>query len=94
VDTKEQYYIIELVDRSGKVVYKIFNIKDYVFKNLEPGEYKIRITLDKNNNQHWDVGNYFIRSEPERIIIYKTFDKKTVTPVRANWEVGPLVITF
>lgn len=94
VETKEQYYIIELVDRSGKVVYKIFNIKDYIFKNLEPGEYKIRITIDKNNNQQWDVGNYFVRSEPERIIIYKTFDKKTATPVRANWEVGPLVITF
>lgn len=94
VETKEQYYIIDLIDRSGKVVTTIFNEKEHVFKNLEPGEFKIRITIDKNNNQKWDVGNFFVRSEPEKVIIYKTFDKKTVTPVRANWEVGPLVITF
>lgn len=94
VDTKEQYYFIEIIDRTGLIVEKVINIKEHVFKNLEPGDYKIRITIDKNNNQQWDVGNYFIRSEPEKVILYKTFDKKTTIPVRANWEVGPLVITF
>ncbi len=94
IETKEPYYIIELLDRTNKVVTKIYNLKEYTFKNLEPGDYKIRVTIDPNNNQKWDIGNYFLRIEPEKLFNYKTFDGKTVTPIRANWEVGPLVITF
>jgi hypothetical protein len=94
VETKEPYFIIELIDRTNKVIYKINNVKEYTFKHLEPGEFKIRITIDSNNNQKWDIGNYLLRSEPERIVLFKNFDRKTSIPVRANWEVGPLVITF
>ncbi|MBI3219265.1 MAG: Ig-like domain-containing protein [Bacteroidetes bacterium] len=94
VETKEPYFFIELINRASKVVYKLNNIKEFTFKNLEPGDYKLRITIDPNNNHKWDIGNYIIRSEPERIILFKTFDGKTVTPVRANWEVGPLTIKF
>ncbi len=94
VETKEPYYFIELIDRSDRIVKKVSNIKEQNFKNLEPGDYKIRITIDPNNNHIWDIGNYLLRSEPEKIILLKTFDGKTSTPVRANWEVGPLVIKF
>lgn len=94
VETKEPYFMIELVDRSNKVIRKINNTKEYIFKNLEPGEFKIRIIIDANNNHKWDIGNYLLRSEPERIILFKNFDGKTLIPVRANWEIGPLVIVF
>ncbi|NOS91587.1 MAG: DUF2141 domain-containing protein [Cyclobacteriaceae bacterium] len=94
VESKEPYYFIELIDRSNKVVLKLNKPKTHTFKNLEPGDYKIRITIDTNNNQRWDIGNYLLRIEPERVFTYKNFDGKTITPIRANWEVGPLVITF
>jgi uncharacterized protein (DUF2141 family) len=94
VETKQPYFIIELLNRSKEIVSTICNTKKHTFKHLIPDEYKIRITIDKNGNKTWDSGNFLSKVEPERVIIYKTFDGKTTTPIRANWDVGPLTITF
>jgi uncharacterized protein (DUF2141 family)/methionine-rich copper-binding protein CopC len=94
VKTKEKNYIIQLLTTNGQVVKSLRQPTKYVFKNLAPGEYKIRTLIDRNNNGTWDVGSFEKRIEPESIILYKAFDGKTTTPVRANWEVGPLVIKF
>jgi uncharacterized protein (DUF2141 family)/methionine-rich copper-binding protein CopC len=94
VTTKEKNYIVQLLTTSGQVVKSLRQPTKYVFKNLPPAEYKIRTLIDRNNNGTWDVGSFEKRIEPEQIILYKTFDGKTTTPVRANWEVGPLVIKF
>jgi uncharacterized protein (DUF2141 family) len=94
VQTNEKSYIVELVTRNGEVERKLENPKKYVFKNLPPEEYKIRILVDANDNKKWDAGNFEKKIEPEKIILFKTFDGKSSTPVRANWEVGPLVIKF
>jgi uncharacterized protein (DUF2141 family) len=94
IKTKEKTYIIQLLTTSGQVVKSLRQPTKYVFKNLVPREYKIRTLIDRNDNGTWDVGSFEKRIEPESIILYKTFDGKTSTPVRANWEVGPLVIKF
>ncbi len=94
VTTKEKNYIIQLLTTNGQIVRSLKQPKKYTFKNLPPMEYKIRIHVDKNNNGVWDAGSFEKRIEPEPIITYKTFDGKSSTPVRANWEVGPLVIKF
>ncbi len=92
--SKEAAYIIELINGSREIVATLSNPKEHLFKNLQPDQYSIRITIDKNKNGKWDCGNFYQKEEPERVIQYKTFDGKTSTPIRANWEVGPLEIKF
>jgi uncharacterized protein (DUF2141 family) len=94
VTTREPSYALELLNSKNAVVQKLRNPKQHTFKNLIPDEYKIRIIMDKNANGKWDVGNYKNKSEPEPVYIFRTIDKKYSTPVRANWEVGPLSIKF
>ena len=94
VNTKEKNYFVELLTTSGQLISRQKNIKQYTFKNLDPQEYRIRMLIDSNNNGIWDPGNFQKGIDSERIILYKTLDRKLSMPVRANWEVGPLVITF
>lgn len=94
VSTSIPNYILELMNSKGTVIKTLKNPKNYVFKNLVPDEYKIRVIIDTNNNGKWDIGNFEKKIEPESVFLYKTIDKKYSTPVRANWEVGPLNIKF
>ncbi|MFM7854471.1 MAG: DUF2141 domain-containing protein, partial [Flammeovirgaceae bacterium] len=94
VETKSPHYILQLINSKGIVEKQINNPKGHVFKNLIPEEYKLRIIIDRNNNGRWDVGSYEKKIEPEEVILFRNFEKKFSTPVRANWEVGPLNIKF
>lgn len=94
VSTSITNYILELMNPKGTVIKTLQNPKNYVFKNLVPDEYKIRVIIDTNNNGKWDIGNFEKKVEAEPVFLYKTIDKKYSTPVRANWEVGPLNIKF
>lgn len=94
VKTKGKNYIVQLLTSNGQVVKSLKQPQKYIFKNLPPSEYKIRTLIDRNDNGTWNVGSFEKRIEPEQVILYKAFDGKTTTPVRANWEVGPLVIKF
>ena len=86
--------IIELLDKSGKVVNRAVGKTSATFANLEPGEYMLRSIIDKNKNGQWDPGNYLTRQEPEQIIYYiNETDTKTIK-LNANWELGPLLITY
>jgi uncharacterized protein (DUF2141 family) len=92
--TKETNYEVQLYDTQNKMIQKARNVKEYTFKYLKPQEYKIRVHIDTNNNSRWDPGNFKKRTEAEKIIIYKSEEGKTNIPIRANWEVGPLLIEF
>ena len=72
----------------------ISNIKEYTFRYLQPNEYKIRVIIDENNNGKWDVGNFYKKTESEKIIFYKSEDGKYSTQLRAYFEIGPLLIKF
>jgi len=93
--TKEPHFEVLLTTASNNSIVKSFrDLKKYTFSYLEPGEYKITILVDSNNNKRWDPGDFYKKEEPERVILYKTLEKKDSFPIRANWELGPLVITF
>jgi uncharacterized protein (DUF2141 family) len=95
VTNKTKYnFILELLNQDNKVIRTVYNEKIYSLEGLNPGTYKLRITIDKNCNGKWDYGNILLREEPEPTFIYKTLDKKFEFPIRANWEVGPYRITF
>ncbi len=56
------------------------------------GDYSLRVIVDRNKNVKWDPGNFYKGIEPERVIFYRGSDRKQTFPVRANWELGPLLI--
>lgn len=50
-------------------------------RSLPTGNYKIRATLDVNQNRKWDTGDYDLKRQPEPILL------KDLENLRANWEV-------
>ena len=54
---------------------------------LKPGDYNLRVFIDRNNNGYWDPGSPTEKTMSETIKIYP--DKITIRP---NWEID-LIIT-
>jgi uncharacterized protein (DUF2141 family) len=94
IQTTQPHFEVQLVDATGKIARSVRDQKKITFKYLLPSEYKIQVIEDSNNNHRWDAGSYPRRVEPEKVILYKNSENKFSVPIRANWEVGPLVITF
>ncbi len=92
--TREKSYIIQLLNKEGNTVNSIQNTAKFTFKSLLPAEYQIRIIIDTNKNGKWDVGNIKMGIEPEKVRYYKNPAGKQSFPVRANWELGPLKLSF
>lgn len=92
--TKEPHYIIQLLTSGGELIEEVRDKAKYSFNFLSPQNYKIRVVIDTNNNGKWDAGNIFKNEEPEHIYFYITQDKKYEVPIRANWELGPLMLIF
>ncbi len=76
--------IVQLTQKDGTVVQQkraTQNETVFEFKHLTPGNYRVRIIFDTNNNGIWDSGNFLKNIQPERVLHYpKELD------VRANWE--------
>lgn len=94
VNTQEHNFEVQLLTADNKLSQSIRNSKKHTFNNVLPGEYKLMVIIDSNNNRKWDPGNFYKRIEPEKTLFYKSIENKFSFPIRANWEVGPLVITF
>ncbi len=76
-------YVVELLDKSDKVV-ETFTVSEkatikQAYKALPTGNYKLKLTLDDNQNGRWDTGEYPTR-QPERIVIGKAEE------LRPNWD--------
>ncbi len=84
--TTETHFIAQLSDKSDNIVEEIKNQKQFSFIHLLPGEYKLRVLIDANQNGKWDEGTVkdFILPEP----VYHL--DKTIN-IRANWEVNETV---
>lgn len=74
--------IVELL-KDKKVVKKAYTKtgSSVEFKWLLPGEYKVRVVLDKNGNRRWDTGSFLEKQQPEIIKNYPTELK-----LQAGWE--------
>lgn len=94
VQTNEPHFVIQLVNGANKVVDQVVDQKKITFKFLTPEPLKVRAIIDRNANGKWDTAIYPRNREPEKIVYYLNSEKKTETPLRANWEVGPLIFKF
>ncbi|HMG89986.1 MAG TPA: Ig-like domain-containing protein [Chryseolinea sp.] len=94
IQTNEPNYIIQLLAKDNSILKQKINTPAATFEDLPPGEYQLRLVIDRDQNQHWSPGNFLKNQEPETIVFYKT--EKGMLPInlKANWELGPLLIKF
>ena len=76
-------YIIQLVSEGDVVIQEKFSElnESLQFNNISPGNYKIKLIYDKNNNKKWDTGNYLKNIQPEKVKYYPS----TII-VKSNWD--------
>jgi hypothetical protein len=87
---KKENYIVMLFNEKDKLINKMiveFSLastseKVMSYKNLLPGNYFIRIVEDINKNGAFDVGDYFLKKQPEVIFVNTTAIK-----LLAGWEI-------
>jgi len=93
VDCTENF-ILHLVDRNMQVIDAVINEKEYRFTNLPAGVYLLRLLIDKNKNEKWDAGNFSSKTDAEPTVFYKNPKGLKEINLKANWEVGPLLISY
>ncbi|MFO7256068.1 MAG: Ig-like domain-containing protein [Bacteroidota bacterium] len=94
VQTNEPNFLIQLLRKDYSIVQTARNQTSVDFRNLTPGDYLITYVSDRNANGKWDPGSFFRREEPEPIIFYHTDQGQSSVNIKANWELGPLLITY
>jgi len=81
----DKQYIMELMNSAGGVVQREIitatTQKTFVYKQLLPGNHKLKIISDENRNGKWDTGNLLQKTQPETI----TWFPENIE-VRAKWE--------
>ena len=75
--------IVELIDQKEALVRSKYltGFEEVQFPYLTPGNYRVRIIFDANQNRKWDTGSFLERLQPERVIYYPG-----AIEMRANWE--------
>jgi hypothetical protein len=90
IQTKEPNYIIQLLTEDYTILQEYKNITILNYNYINPGVYRIRVIIDKNNNGYWDRANPMIHQKAEPIYYYNN-DKINLKP---NWELKDLMFIF
>jgi uncharacterized protein (DUF2141 family) len=73
----------ELLDSSDKPVRKTkFANGGFLFMDIPPAKYGVRLILDENDNYTWDTGNYSGKLQPETVYYYRK-----LIEIKQNWEI-------
>lgn len=93
-DTDEKSLILQLLAKDYRVTAATRNSEKTTFEDLNPGDFQIRLIIDKNQDGKWTAGNFFKKEQPEPILFYKNEKAQTNVNLKANWELGPLLIKY
>lgn len=85
----ESSYVIYLCDENGKRMQEVRHAKSgsYTFNYIKPGNVRISVLEDTNDNGEWDTGDLIWRRQPERTEPYVDDKGEEIIAVKANWEV-------
>ncbi len=81
-------FTIQLLSERFELIQESKNEKEFSFRNIPPGKYKIRVLIDANNDGAWSPGNMKKQIEPEPVYIYPD-----ILSIRAYWEAS-LTLSF
>jgi len=81
ISTRFPGFIIQLLDANYEVIEEIRNKADYVFKDVLPGNYLIRVLLLREKDGKWSFGNINQSIPPDPVIFYPH-----ELAIVANWE--------
>lgn len=82
LDNPDTLAVLEIINPQELALYTQKAIeKEVKFEYLKPGEYFLRMYIDRNNNGQWDPGSIDSRTQPEEVFY---FSKKLT--LKANWE--------
>jgi len=78
------HYVVQIM--TGNIVDRTFHISNQSAtlissKGMQPGKYTIELIEDRNENGTWDTGNFGLRRQPERKMIFIPEN------LRAGWDV-------
>ncbi len=93
IQTNEPHFIVQLLSSDYKVVREQKDQSEISFVDLPPSDYQVRLIIDTNGDGEWTAGNFFRNQEPEKVIYYRNEKQTTKISLKANWEVGPLLIS-
>jgi uncharacterized protein (DUF2141 family) len=94
LETTHKNFIAELLNKDYKVVSTKINQLTSTFVDLIPGDYILRITIDQDANGKWSAGNFYTKKEPEPFVYYINEKRTNIVSLKANWDIGPLLIKF
>lgn len=79
-------FLVQLVTENGEVAKELVGSKEqqtFLFENIEPDNYYVRIIYDQNRNGLWDAGNFLNKLQPEEVIYFPK-----LLEIRANWTLN------
>jgi uncharacterized protein (DUF2141 family) len=79
--------LIDLLDTKENLIERQFSNKktNFLFENVLPGSYLIRVVYDTNQNKKWDTGNFLKQQQPEKVFQYPI-----VLKIKANWTISEI----
>ena len=82
-------YVMQVI-KDDKVVFQesFDGVKDYKFSQFKPGNYRIKIIVDLNENGIWDPGNVLEGIPAEYVIISDNIE------LRPSWDIDLLINTL
>jgi uncharacterized protein (DUF2141 family) len=94
IQTTNKNFITELLTKDYKLVASKTNQLTPTFVDLVPGDYILRVTIDQDGNGKWSPGNFYTKKEPEPFVYYINEKRTNIVSLKANWDIGPLLIKF
>jgi len=78
-------FIVRLDNENDAIIQEKYSLSNETvqFNYVLPGNYKIKIICDSNNNKKWDTGNYLKMIQPEKVFYYPS-----AISAKANWDMS------
>ncbi|HEY6160244.1 MAG TPA: Ig-like domain-containing protein [Bacteroidia bacterium] len=76
-------YVLQLLDSKDVVVKEeqVMDGKTFFYDYLTPGNYKIKLIIEKKPDHQWTPGNYLEKKQPEKVVFYSQ-----PLIIRSDWD--------
>jgi hypothetical protein len=85
-------YILQMIDKQGNILNEeaISDLStSVVWERIPPGEVRLRLMEDQNENGRWDTGSLAQRLQPEKVWVYaQPINVRAAWDIGVDWEIG------